>query len=81
MLFRRLLFGLVACCVVLPIFLAVLLGTARLLTAMGDAVGAKVLDWISLGLGICWGAGLVSLVIVQAIAALARDETEELPPP
>lgn len=82
MLFRRFVFALAVGSLVLPIFLAVLLGTARLLSAMGDATGARVVDWIGLGVGVCWGVDLVCLVVVQAIQSLAREqEVEELPPP
>ena len=61
---------LLAVALVLPIALAVILGVAALLGAMGDAIGARVLGWIGLGVGLVWIVDLVCLVMVQALGSL-----------
>ncbi len=67
---RRLLIPLVIASLGLPIVLVLLLATARLLAALGDAGGALVVDRIALAGGILWAADLVTLVILQSITGL-----------
>ncbi len=55
---------------VLPIALMLLLGVSALLGAMGDVVGARVLGWIGLALGVVWLVDLVCLVLLQAWGSL-----------
>lgn len=77
-------FTLLVVALVLPIALAVLLGVSALLGAMGDALGARVLGWIGLALGVVWMVDLVCLVIVQAWGALVDrtvDSQESSPEP
>ncbi len=75
---QRFLVGLLVGALGLPILLCVLLAVGRLLAAMQDGVGARVVDWISLALYILWGADLIGLVIVQAIQSLGPPN--ERPP-
>jgi hypothetical protein len=71
---RRALILLAAAALLLPILAVVLIGTARLLAAMQDAVGAAVVDRIALGIGVVWVTDLVTLVIVQAIHSAGPPE-------
>jgi hypothetical protein len=64
---RRVLILLAVAALLLPILTVVLVGTARLLSAMQDAAGAMVVDRLALGVGILWVTNLVVLVVVQAI--------------
>jgi hypothetical protein len=63
--------ALLAVALVLPIAVVVIVGVAALLSALGDAVGGRVLAWIGLGVGIVWLVDLVCLVILQALLWLA----------
>jgi hypothetical protein len=65
--FHRLMLYLIAGLVMLPIVLSVLLALARLLSAMGDGLGALVLDRIALGVGIVWLVDFIALVLVLAL--------------
>jgi hypothetical protein len=58
----------------LPIAITVLAGVARLLSAMGDAAGAAVVDRLALAGGIVWIVLLVCLVLMLGILALARPQ-------
>lgn len=49
-----------------PLAAALLLGTARLLAAMGDAAGARALDYAALACGGVWAAALTALVAILA---------------
>lgn len=76
MITRRALSLLVSVGCLLPIALVIVLGVARLLSAMQDANGAAVLDRIALGLGILWALDLVILVLALGIRALENSAGE-----
>jgi hypothetical protein len=59
-----------------PVTVSVVAGTAALLGAMGDSLGAAVLGWIALAVGLVWIIDLVCLVLVLAIKALENDSGE-----
>ena len=61
---------LTALAVVLPIVICVLLALGRLLEGMGDATGGRVLDAVSLGVGVLWVVDLIGLVLSQAVNSL-----------
>lgn len=66
----------------LPIVICVLIGVGRLLSGMGDTAGAAVLDYLGLGMGILWLIDLIALVILLAIEAASREDSQtedELP--
>jgi len=71
---RRVLTILVTTGCVLPIALVVVLGVARLLTAMQDATAAVVLDRIALATGIVWAIDLLCLLLALGINALGPPE-------
>ena len=64
----------------MPIAIVLILGLARLLAAVNDADGARLLDRTALLAGVLWALTLIGLPIVLAIQALAvqlpRDEDE-----
>ncbi len=74
MISRRVLTILVTTGCVLPIALVVVLGVARLLTAMQDATAAVVLDRIALATGIVWAIDLLCLLLALGINALGPPE-------
>lgn len=76
MITRRALSLLVSVGCLLPIALVIVLGVARLLSAMQDANGAAVLDRIALGLGILWALDLVVLLLALGIRALENSAGE-----
>lgn len=57
---------------VLPIALCVVGGVAALLSALGDAAGAKCLARGALAGGILWSVDLVCLVLALAIHAVGE---------
>lgn len=62
----------------LPIVLAVLGGTAALLSALGDVTGAAVVGRVALVAGLVWVVNLVILVLTLGIRAVgASSESEE----
>jgi hypothetical protein len=71
---RRPILWLLGASLILPIAIAILVGVARILQAMGDPGGAAVLDRIVLACGILWAIQLVVLLVVQGIALI-------VPPP
>jgi len=73
MLSRLPLFALVVTSMVLPIAVAVLMAVARLLSTLGDQIGAQVLDRIALAGGILWVIDLACLITVQGILWLATE--------
>jgi hypothetical protein len=77
---RRVLTVLVTIGCVLPLALVIVLGVARLLTAMQDTAGAAVLDRIALAAGIMWVIDLACLLLALGINASgppAPEESEE----
>lgn len=78
--FRRILSWLLGGALFLPIAIVLILGLSRLLAAVGDADGARLLDRMALLAGILWALTLIGLPIVLALQSLAvqppRDEDE-----
>jgi hypothetical protein len=56
--------------ILLPIAIAVILGVAALLSAMGDTAGGGVLQRVALACSIVWALDLICLVLVLAIRAV-----------
>jgi hypothetical protein len=62
----------------LPLAQAVLLWVSRgLLVALGDEVAARIVDGVTLGVGVLWLVSLVGLVIVLALEALQKPTPHE----
>lgn len=55
-----------AAVLLLPIVVAVTVGTAALLAAVGDLPASGVLRWVALAVGVLW---VVSVVITAAVSA------------
>lgn len=66
----------VAGLVLLPIAVLLVLGTASLLAAMQDAAGAVVLQRLGLALGLVWLFGLIALILMLGVNALAADHDD-----
>ncbi len=49
-------------------------GSGGALTGEGLVTAAKIISWVNLGL---WGAGLVLVIILGIIGALASDSSDE----
>jgi len=64
---------LLAAAVMLLVALAVVMGLGRLLAAMGDEPGSRVLDYLALACGALFVFDLVLLVLGLAIGALADE--------
>ena len=69
---RLLLMGLLVLDVLLPVAIVIVLGTGRLLGAMGDALGQAVMVRLGEAGGVLWSIGLVVLLIAVAIDGLAE---------
>jgi hypothetical protein len=78
--FRRILIWLLSGALFLPIAIVLLAGLGRLLAALGDTDGARLLDRAALVAGILWALTLVGLPIVLALQSLTveapHDEDE-----
>ncbi|HEX7449679.1 MAG TPA: hypothetical protein VF306_19125 [Pirellulales bacterium] len=61
----------------LPIAILLVLGTASLLAAMQDAAGAVVLQRVGLALGLVWLLGLIALIVLLGVNALATDNERQ----
>jgi hypothetical protein len=72
----RLVLGLLAVAVLLPISISVVAVIAALLGAMGDGLGGTVLLWLALAGGIIWIIELICLVLVLALGAVLRGPDE-----
>ncbi|HEY5311746.1 MAG TPA: hypothetical protein VIK18_04480 [Pirellulales bacterium] len=70
MITRRVLLCLASCSALMPVPLAVLVGLGRLLAAVGDAAGARVVDAVALAVGVAWAVGLIGLVLGLAAYTL-----------
>lgn len=78
---RPLRYGLLAsltALLVIPVVLAITLGTAALLAAVGDAGAAAACRWVSMGLGIVWAGSVVATAAFSALVSLA--DSRERPP-
>ena len=67
---RGLAWGLTAT-LLIPIILAVTLGTAALLAAVGDTAAATVCRWIAVPVGGFWVVAIVATTVLSAAAHLA----------
>jgi hypothetical protein len=67
---RGLAWGLAAT-LLLPIILAVTLGTAALLAAVGDAAAAAVCRWLAIPLGGVWIVAVIATTALSAATQLA----------
>lgn len=76
----RVLAILVTLTLALPVIISVLAAVARLLSAMGDALGGLVLDRVALATGIVWIISLIALVVVLGMRALAEPPEPPEPP-
>lgn len=54
----------------LPLAIAVSLGTAALLAAVGDAAAASVCRWVSLPLAMLWAVAVVATTALSAVHQL-----------
>lgn len=54
----------------LPLAIAVSLGTAALLTAVGDTAAAGVCRWVSLPLAMVWAVAVVATTALSAVHQL-----------
>jgi hypothetical protein len=54
----------------LPLVIAVSLGTAALLAAVGDTAAASVCRWVSLPLAMLWGVAVVATTALSAVHQL-----------
>jgi len=68
---RGLVSGLTAT-LLLPIVLAVTLGTAALLGAVGDATAAAACRWVALPVAMLWGVAVIATTALSAMLQLAR---------
>jgi hypothetical protein len=69
---RRGLFVSVTALLAIPVILAVTLGTASLLAAVGDPAAAAACRWVALGLGIIWSGSVVATAAFTAIVSLTE---------
>ncbi len=70
----KLLLPLMVAGLVLPISICIVVGSASLLAAMGDALGGAVLRYVALAGGVVWILVLIGLILVQAAHALASSD-------
>ena len=61
----------------LPIVAWAIVAVAAILGAMGDSVGAVMLNRMAWGCGALWVVDLVCLVIVQGLNALADNDQRQ----
>ena len=78
---RRIVLGLLAGALFLPIAILLILTVGRLLVALEDPAGAALLERLALLLGIAWALLVVCLPLVLAVQSLIAehprdDETE-----
>lgn len=71
---RRGLLASLTALLVLPVVVAMTVGTAALLVAVGDSVAAAVCRWIALGLGIAWGGSVVTTAAFSALISLGDGD-------
>ncbi len=69
---RGLVWGLAAT-LLLPMVIAVMLGTAALLAAVGDDLAAAVCRWSAVPLAVIWGAALAATTALSAASQLTAS--------
>jgi len=75
--FRRILVWLLGGALFLPIAIVLIAGLARVLAALGDADGARLLDRAALVAGVLWALTLVGLPIVLALQSLTVEQASD----
>lgn len=68
---RRGLVSGLAATLLLPIVLAITLGTAALLAAVGDATAATACRWVALPVAMLWVVAVVATTVLSAMLQLA----------
>jgi hypothetical protein len=71
---QRAILALTGGCLALLVGLAVVLGTARLLAAMGDAGGAAVLDRIGLAAAVLLAIDVLGLLLALGVQAAGNSD-------
>lgn len=59
----------------LPVAISVVLATGFLFASLEDAVAARILNGVALGLGLLWVVDLIALVLLLGFDAAARSDT------
>jgi membrane protein implicated in regulation of membrane protease activity len=62
---------------IIPVVLAMTLGMAALLAAVGDTMAAAACRWVAMALGIVWAASVVATVAFAALISLADDRPRQ----
>ena len=75
--FRRILLWLLSGALFLPIAIVLIAGLGRLLAALDDAGGARLLDRAALVAGVLWALTLVGLPIVLALQTLTVEQVRD----
>ncbi|HVX15209.1 MAG TPA: hypothetical protein VHC22_28710 [Pirellulales bacterium] len=68
--------GIVACAVLLPVAITLVLATGFLFAGLQDMAAARLLNGFGLGLGLLWLIDLVGLVLLLGFEAAGRAEAE-----
>jgi len=76
--FRRILLWLVAGALFIPVAIVLIAGVGRLLAAVGDADGARLLDRTALFAGLLWALSLIGLPIVLALQSLDANSPGDI---
>jgi hypothetical protein len=78
---KRAIFGLLGAAVVLVVALVVVSALSMLLTAVGDAEGARVVGYVAVTLLVLLAVDLICLVLALAIDAGGRSGDPPFTPP
>ena len=85
---RRGLVWSLAATLLLPLVIAVTLGTGALLAAVGDLTAATVCRWVALPVAMLWGVAVVATTALSAMLQIAprpprppRNQPCDAPPP
>ena len=65
----------------LPLVQMLLYWVAALLTAMGDAAAARVIQRLMVGNGVLWLIVLVGIIVLLAVRAIDDEHVDELDEP
>lgn len=77
---RRGLLASLTALLVIPVVLAMTLGTAALLAAVGDTTAAAACRWVALALGVVWAASVVATAAFAAIVSLTDHSPRRVRP-
>lgn len=75
---RRGLLASLTALLVIPVVLVMTLGTASLLTAVGDTMAASACRWVAMALGIVWAASIVATVVLAALVSLTDGRPRQV---